>query len=316
MSDIERNELNVNAKGGTELMAEALMERLDADFGSNFQIICSRVRDVDPDKVPILWLHDLPGDPESQHLADPESVNRFAKIVFVSHWQMNEYISTYNLPYEKCAVVKNAIEPIEYKERPQDGVTRLIYHSTPHRGLQLLIPVFEFFQNKYNIELDVYSSFNLYGWGERDEPYKDLFERMDANPKIRNHGTVSNDEIRKAVQKADIFAYPNIWPETSCLCLIEALAAGCLTVHPNYCALPETSADWSIMYQWIPDPNDHANMFASVLENVLESYNTDKKLPEAMLQYQSNYYNNHYSWDKRMGEWNQLLHSAMHEFDK
>lgn len=314
MADIERNELTTNAMGGTELMATWLDENLDPALRDQFQIVCSRVRELDSSRIPVLWLHDLPNDPESHHLADPESRDRFARFVFVSNWQMNEYISTYKLPWEKCAVIKNAINPIEFKSRDTDKV-RLIYHSTPHRGLQLLVPVFEYLQQKYPgaLELDVYSSFKLYGWEQRDEPFKELFAQMDANPDINNHGTVSNEEIRAAVQKADIFAYPNIWPETSCLCAIEALAAGCLMVHPNYAALPETAADWGITYQWTPNGNDHANLFASVLDNVVNTMLTDKTYTEPMQEQQSIYYNNNYSWERRIPQWNDLLNQILFE---
>lgn len=57
---IERNETNKNSKGGTELMAEGLEKYVDKELLSKFQIIPSRVRDINPDKIPILWLHDLP----------------------------------------------------------------------------------------------------------------------------------------------------------------------------------------------------------------------------------------------------------------
>lgn len=314
MTEIERNELSVNAMGGTELMAEALAAKLDPELRDKFQIICSRVREIDDDKIPILWLHDLPNDPESHHLSDPESRKRFAKFVFVSNWQMNEYIHTYGLDWNDCYVIKNAIEPIELKEKPRDGIVRLVYHSTPHRGLELLLPSFEYLAEKYdNIELDVYSSFNLYGWPGRDQPYEALFERCRSHPKINYHGTQPNEVIRSALQKADIFAYPNIWPETSCICAIEALSAGCLMLHPNYAALPETAASWGITYQWTPDMNKHANMFTSILENMIQTLSEDKSAADNMIAQQKLYYDNYYSWKVRITEWEQLLKQLLWE---
>ena len=317
MVDIERNELSQKAMGGTELMAMGLVNHIDPELYDKFQIICSRVREIDSSRIPVLWLHDLPNDPESHHLADPKSRDRFAKFVFVSNWQMNEYISAYNLPWDKCHVIKNAIDPIEFKSRDADKI-RLIYHSTPHRGLEILVPVFEHLQKRWGdqIELDVYSSFKLYGWEERDKPYEELFARMDSNPGINNHGTVDNAEIRTALQKADVFAYPNIWPETSCICAIEALAAGCLMIHPNYAALPETAAEWGISYQWNQKPNDHANLFASILNSLVESIADDKADVENMQLNQSNYYNNFYSWDRRAEQWADLLEQILFEQPK
>jgi len=314
MAEIERNELSKNAMGGTELMATALAEKLDPELADKFQIICSRVRDIDENKIPVLWLHDLPNDPESQHLADKESRERFAKFVFVSNWQMNEYIHTYGLNWDDCCVIQNAIEPIELKEKPKDGIVRLIYHSTPHRGLELLVPSFEYLAEKHeNIELDVYSSFNLYGWAERDKPYEDLFDRCNQHPKIHYHGTQPNDVIREALKKADIFAYPNIWPETSCLCAIEALNAGCLMLAPNYAALPETATSWGITYQWSPNHNKHANIFTSILDNMIKTLSESKEDAEHMIFQQKLFYDNYYSWNVRIKEWDQLLKNILWE---
>jgi hypothetical protein len=63
---VEVNELNKNARGGTELMQERLHKSIPEQLLNKFQIIPSRVRELDPDKKKILWLHDLPHDPESE----------------------------------------------------------------------------------------------------------------------------------------------------------------------------------------------------------------------------------------------------------
>ena len=77
--------------GGTELMSKALTERLIIDLLEKFNIIKSRVRTVSEDKSNILWLHDLWNDSENEHLKDAELRKRFARLVFVSHFQMNTF---------------------------------------------------------------------------------------------------------------------------------------------------------------------------------------------------------------------------------
>jgi hypothetical protein len=52
------------AMGGTEMMNKGLKDRVSSDLLEQFQIICSRVRELD-DKPRILWLHDLWNDPEA-----------------------------------------------------------------------------------------------------------------------------------------------------------------------------------------------------------------------------------------------------------
>ena len=51
------------ANGGTEMMRNQLYSRVDPDLLDKFQIICSRVRWIDPKKPTILWCHDTWDDP-------------------------------------------------------------------------------------------------------------------------------------------------------------------------------------------------------------------------------------------------------------
>jgi len=97
-----------------------------------------------------------------------------------------------------------------------------------------------------------------------------LFDVMDQTDGITRHESVSNDEIREALKKAHIFAYPSIWPETSCLCLIEAMSAGCACVHSSLAALPETSKCLTDMYPYTEDANIHAQRFAIRLDNAIQ----------------------------------------------
>lgn len=304
------DEVSAKAMGGTELMGSRLESSIDPELLSNFQIIRSRVRDLDETKVRILWLHDLPGDPESQHLANG-GWKKFHKLVFVSNWQMQAYINYYNIPWSHCVVMGNAITPIEYHEKPTD-VIRLAYWSTPHRGLNILVPVFTKLAEKYdNIELDVYSSFKLYGWEERDKPFEELFEACRNHPKINYHGTVSNDELREGLKQSHIFAYPSTWVETSCLCLMEAMSAGLLCVHPNLGALYETGANWTSMYQFIEDPNDHAAHFYKHLDDAITYLNNESI--QSRIASQKGYADVFYNWDIRAHQWAALLQSLVNE---
>ncbi len=164
----------------------------------DFQIFISRVHeDLDPNKIKIYWHQDLPWDPAATHLK--ETWQQFDHIVYNSNWQADMFNKYLGVPYHRSSVLENAIEPIEYKVKPSrtDGIIRIIYHTTPHRGLELLVPVFEKLCEKHdNIQLDVYSSFKIYGWGERDAQYEALFERCKNHPKI-NYWTTTMCSIVK-----------------------------------------------------------------------------------------------------------------------
>lgn len=297
---MERNELNKNAKGGTELMGDRLKQHVNPKLLENFQIISSRVREVDTSKKQILWLHDLAQDPEVQHLKDG-GWKKFDKLVFVSHWQQHMYNAYLGVPFDAGVVLQNAITPIEPAKK-DDKTIKLIYYSTPHRGLDILYSVFVELAKRYdNIELTVYSSFGLYGWPQRDEPFKELFKLLNKHPKIRYSGAVPNKHIRNELKSHHIFAYPSTWMETSCLCLIEAMSAGLECVHSSLGALPETSMGVTRMYQYSDDVNKHANTLYQYLSAAIETVqgnNTD--LQRALA-------NHHYNWQSRGRDWELML---------
>ena len=308
---MERNEVNENSKGGTELLQERLYGGdIPRELLEKVQIVFSRARELTPDKKKIYYCHDLPEDPESSRLSDPMYRKKFDKFVFVSNWQMEKYNDVRGVEYHRSAVIKNSIVPIDVTNRTKSDKIRLIYHTTPHRGLQLLIPAFiELCKTHNDIVLDVYSSFKIYGWEQRDEQYKDLFDICRNHPNINYHGTVSNDEIRKALLNADIFAYPSIWKETSCLSLIEAMSAGLLCIHPNLAALSETSMGLTWMYQYNEDPNNHAGGFMQVLHQGIEVMRNKREAIEADLKLQKIQVDRAHGWNHKMNEWKALLES-------
>lgn len=278
---IPKNELSAKARSGTELMLERIYDgTIPRDLLEKVEIIPSRYRPdkLDPKKKWIWYEHNLSHDPESAVLSDPDFRNKLASIVFVSHWQMEKFNLYNGVPYAKSVVIENAITPIDVDtEKKFSGrlvrPIKLIYHTTPHRGLAILIPVFEQLVKMcpFPIELDVYSSFELYGWKQRDQQFEKLFDFAKTVPGVTVHGSVPNEQIREALKTADIYAYPSIWQETSCLSGIEAISAGCFVVTPNLAALPETLGKYpsTRIYQWDENVNIHAAKFAKTLSEVI-----------------------------------------------
>lgn len=312
-----REDITNTAMGGTELIATNMIKYINPELLQGFQIIHSRVTDLDFSKKRILVLHDLAQDPMNKHL-EAGGYNKFDKLVFVSNWQMQKFIDFYDIPWYKCCVIKNAIEPVELS-KPVEGKIRLIYHTTPHRGLDILLSVYDKLldNNKdLDITLDVFSSFKIYGWEQRDKEFETLFDFCRKHEKINYHGTVSNEEVKKAVSNSDIFAYPSIWQESSCISLMEAMSAGIMSVHSNLGALFETSAGWTAMYQYESNKRDHAKIFYNYLNGVVDkiSRNWSEELGRSEeldnhLSNQSYYANSMYNWQSRKLEWETLLKS-------
>ena len=307
-----KDNLSTNAMGGTELMKKGLEQRLPKELLDKFQIFVSRAHEeLDEGLIPLYWHQDLAGDPEVQHLKDG-GWKKYNLHIFNSNWQMQQFNYFLGVPYSNSIVIPNAIEPIETveKDSKSDGIIRLVYHTTPHRGLTLLVPVFDKLCEKHdNIQLDVYSSFGLYGWQHRDAQYEELFESCRKHPKINYHGFTDNNTIKTVLSKADIFAYPSIWPETSCISIMEAMSAGCLCVHPNLAALPETTGGLTRMYQFNEDPNKHALSFYHNLDFAIQE--AQKDIVDSERYFQKLYADNRYSWNIVELMWRQVLSSII-----
>jgi UDP-glucose:(glucosyl)LPS alpha-1,2-glucosyltransferase len=272
--------LSRSAMGGTEQMRARLLSNVDSNLLQNVAIHFSRVRDIYGDVQNIFYGHDLPEDPEAQILAK-DGWKKFSLLVFVTCWQRDLYIERFGIPYSMCRVIENAIEPAEKIEKPNDKI-RLIYHTTPHRGLNILASVFdELTKNEYlrdKLHLDVFSSFAVYGWQERDRGYQKVFDQLKRNPNVTYHGAQPNSVVREYLTKAHYFPYPSTWKETSCIALIEAIEHGVLAIHPNLAALPETAGQNTLMYDYTEKVNEHAATFYSVLVAALTNDLTSHKI--------------------------------------
>jgi UDP-glucose:(glucosyl)LPS alpha-1,2-glucosyltransferase len=312
-SAFEENEISIKANGGTELMKRRLAAKIDQELMEDFQIIPSRVRELKDDKIRIYWLQDLPVDPETNHIKDPSSRDRFHRIVFCNNWQYNYYVNLLGIPQtSQSLVIENAIRSFEPVKKTTDEI-RLIYTSTPQRGLSLLVPVFVELAKKYsNIKLDVFSSFSIYGWGDADKPYQELFKICKEHPQINYHGAQPNEVVREHLQKAHIFSYPSIWQECNSMAFIEAMSAGCLCVHPNLAGLSDTSGGLTSMYQFDENPNIHASRFYHLLDDAIQSVH--KPEVQNYLSFVKTYADTRFNIDKVVMQWEDLMRSLKNQY--
>jgi glycosyltransferase involved in cell wall biosynthesis len=232
---IDPSFLSTKARGGTELMKFRLVKELGLEIFEPFQLFVSNMTtSIDPDKISLYWIHEMPEYSPCNILANG-GWKRFDHLIFTSDWQLHAFVMKFNVPFQRSVVLKNAIDPIPSGTKGKEKI-RLIYISTPHRGLSLLLPVFLRLCEKHpDIELHVYSSFQIYDQGMLDLHFKDLYQACQAHPSIKYFGSVSNEEVKKALSEAHIFAYPCIWNEVSCIALMEAMSAGSFMCPSQSC---------------------------------------------------------------------------------
>ena len=314
MSGIAWNAGSPGSSGGTEQMGRRLERSLPADLLEAFQIHLTHREPLVPGKIQLLWFHEPWTSAGSTCLVNG-GWRDFDRIICCSNWQAQGLIERFGVPWSRCVVVPNGIEPLDvpagrFEPLPADRPVRLVYTSVPRRGLSLLYEVFKrIAAERDDVELDVYSSFRLYGWP--DTGWEQLFDALRRLPRVTWHGAVPNGQVRKALGEAHVFAYPATVPEVSCLSLIEAMSAGLACVHPNFGGLYETAGGMTQMYPWHEDPQAHAQVFQQRLMPVIDALRAGSPGLRRQLAVQKVCADIRYNWTARAAEWEALLRSLL-----
>ena len=206
-------------------------------------------------------------------------------------------------------VIRNAIESINFEDKPKEKIN-LIYHTTPWRGLSHLLKVFKNL-NLENVELNVCSSTIIYGKKFDDavgKTYENIFDECKKTKNVNYLGYLDNKKIIQLLKKMHIFTHPSIWPETSCVAAIEALAAGCQVVTTNLGALYETCSPFGTFVNFDRNFNNLEKRFSNTLVKSIKNYWSENNQNNLKLQRQI--INNTYSWDVRSIEWKSFLDEA------
>jgi UDP-glucose:(glucosyl)LPS alpha-1,2-glucosyltransferase len=316
MSGIVWNHGSGGSGGGTELAARQLDRRMPADLLDRFQIYPSQyiAELADPSKIQLLWCK-FSHEAGEVGLLARGGWRRFTKIIFASKWQAGQIIARAGIPWPRCMVIPNAVELVpagdgKFGPVPDGTPVRLVYTSTPNRGLAILATVFnEICKRRDDVELDVFSSFGLYGeaWAPLDGHYEQVFDMLRSNPRVRYHGPAPHDQVLAAMSRAHVFAYPSTFLETSCMSLMEAMTGGLACVHPDYGALSETAAGQTLMYDHVEDQAEHARRFYGELMKVISKLRNGDPALMSSLAAQKAFADDHYGWDRRAQQWESVL---------
>jgi len=294
--------------GGTELMYNELMNRIDKKYIKNVSIF-NYLSKADFNKKTVYW-NQLSYDQEAVNfLNDLGFVNRIDHFVFVSYWQAEIYRKLFKLPDNKINVIKNACIGVEPKLKRKNNKIKVCYTSTPWRGLDILLDSWNKLRPK-DAELHIFSGTKIYGkefYNASDEIHSHLYTKCEDIPGVVYRDNIPNEELRKELPSFDILAYPSTFEETSCISVIEAISAGLRVVCSSLGALPETTEGWARMYPGMMDRNLHVNTFADILRQEIDAvkegvYDEQSKL-------QTEVYAPAWSWDERIYDWEDFLDS-------
>ena len=306
---------NQNPRGGTELQFEYLKKYVDSKLLDQVQITTSVPEKIPlaKDKINILWQKNSYDQPNlAPWFKDKDNHKKYDWYVFNSHWNYEKFRYFFDIPTEKCLVIKNGVDNIKPRDlnKKKDKI-KLIFHPTPWRGLNIMLAAMQYIKNP-NIELDVYSSTEVYGksfYDQSNSLYQGLFDQAKQLPNVNYIGYKPNEYIKEHLHEYDIFAYPNIWEETFCISAVEAMAAGLYIITTDYGALYETCAEFSTYIPYQKSYTNLAKNFAYAIEASAERL-YDLGVQEH-LKMQIEYTNQYYSWRKQANAWTIFLKGAI-----
>lgn len=292
-------------RGGTEILVEQLKANLDFTGINLIPSVCNKKLLVPGEKN--VLLQQLSWDQANvAGMRSPGFVDGIDCFVYNSHWCYEKFREKYNTPPWKSVVIKNATWDFKEHKKPK-GKIKLIYTSTPWRGLDVLVKAFQLL-NRDDVELDIYSSTVIYGKGfanQMGNAFDALFEEAANTPGINVKGYADNTSIREALTQTHIFAYPSVFEETSCIAAIEAMCAGCQAVVTNLGALFETCGEYATYIPYDSDRLRLAKNYAKVLNEVIDGYWSEEN--QQVLQEQFAFFNRNWTWSKRFSQWTKLL---------
>lgn len=192
-----------------------------------------------PKAKKIWWVH---------HFIDQEIIARGAvwarlyadHIVTLSQCQSDEFQDELRLA---STIIPHGVWLDELHPPTAKDPYRLIYASTPFRGLEKIPALFSQIKAREpRATIAICSSMATYGKPEEDAKYADLFSELKRMDGVDVLGSLNQQQLYAEYAKASTFFYPCIWRETYCLALDEAIAHGCFPVVPGLGALMERAA--------------------------------------------------------------------------
>lgn len=228
------------------------------------------------------WTGDSYDQPQNIGIGDKRIIERLEGFFCVSEWQADTISEKSGFPREKCHVIRNGIHPPHFEGQEERRRKRLIYSSTPYRGLAHTPHLYKELLKRHSngLEFQIFSGYSVYAGvdGKYNELLEAEFEQLSRElsslPGCTVKGNVTQQELAREFMRASILFYPNTFEETSCITAMEAQAAGCATVTSNRGALPETVSKAGILIDGEPGSDLYSRTFIDAVDSLL----TDDRL--------------------------------------
>ncbi len=163
--------------------------------------------------------------------------------------------------------------------------------------------------------LKVFSGFaSTYNTALADDPHQALYCRCAETAGVDYVGPVAQPALAQEIATAAALAYPSTFMETSCIAVLEAMAAGLTVCTTRLGALPETTAGFARLVEFSADRARLARDFAGTMIAALSDCRERSSDALARRETQTAFVRQNYAWPKRAQEWEAWLGEIVARF--
>lgn len=253
-------------------------------------------------KKKYLWLHDVPAKGEFTK----ERLDRIDKIIVLSKFH-RKFLD--HIPEEKISYSTNGVK-LHTKEEKKRNNHRLIYSSSPDRGLEQLLDVWpEIIKEIPDVTLHVYYGWQTFDAANKHDPslmdWKKNMEKKLKQKGIFWKGRVSHPVLEDAFRQSGVWPYYCTFPEISCITAMKAQMLGAIPITTDFAAMPETVKYGVIVSSGnSPAKNKKAlKEWTKKLIDILRNDETTDIMRKKMIKESSQ----QYSWDNIADDWIKLF---------
>lgn len=268
----------------------------------------------------VYWIHNDSESASLQSFAEPGYANDIDALVFVSHWQASRFIERFQPRPSRVHVVLNTVAPMfnalfapDEPILPAKDKDLMVYASAPNRGLEALVELFPAMRSRSpGLKLEVYSGFvmdqGVYFDPQNTQKFEGLLARLSEMEGVRVTRGLDKESLALRLKRAALLCYPCVFPETSSITVLEAMAAGCRLSLSTAGGLTETAAGFAKLTTYQNGSMSGREFIENSL-GLLSQMRTAPDVAETALREQVNYARQELSWEPRTLAWRGFFQS-------
>lgn len=259
-------------------------------------------------KFTMVWMHDVPNNPDFTE----ERVDKVNKIAVLSEFhksllRLDKGGVFEEMPASKLFLTANGIAPVAINKKWKRDPYRMIYSSSPDRGLVHLLNMWpEIIKEVPEANLHIFYGFNVFdaihGNAPGKKKYKDQMVALMKQPGVTYHGRVGSKELHKEQAMSAIWAYPTHFDEISCITGMEAQAYGAIPVTTTVGAVDETVKNGIKVDVDIMTPEGQEE-YKNALIKLLKDHKEQEAIRPNMMKWAQGYF----QWEEVAKNWDREL---------